>query len=174
MSFLRTHGDKSEGERQWRCASRVPTARKSLFSRVSAGTRPLPARRTLSKIADVHVGATGNHATVNHCGVKSRPLGAEAGHRRKRPVGGSWRRDETSSKVKGQWDALSAPWIRLARPLTVYAPSTGTKEGRVTVSAEGEPPHNRFLPNPLERFPQLATSSVPRSLPHALQTKFVI
>ena len=96
---------------------------------VPLGRGALPQRRPLSKIAETcTLGPRGTSATVNHCGVQSRPLGAEAGHRRKRPVGGSWRRDETSSKVKGQWDALSAPWIRLARPLTVYAPSTGTKE----------------------------------------------
>src|SRR2546427_10410503 len=47
----------------------------------------------------VHV----DHSTINRWVVKYSPLLEEAFHRRKRPVWISWRMDETSIKVKGQW-----------------------------------------------------------------------
>src|SRR5881396_2196803 len=44
-----------------------------------------------------------DHATIQRWVVKDSPLLEEAFHRRKRPVWVSWRMDETSIKVKGQW-----------------------------------------------------------------------
>ncbi len=48
-----------------------------------------------------------DHATIQRWVVQYSPLLEEAFHRRKRPVWVSWRMDETSIKVKGQWYYLS-------------------------------------------------------------------
>jgi transposase-like protein len=50
----------------------------------------------------VHV----DHSTINRWVVKYSPQLEEAFHRRKRPVGVSWRMDETYVKVKGEWRYL--------------------------------------------------------------------
>src|SRR5262249_43509583 len=47
-----------------------------------------------------------DHSTINRWTIKYSPLLEEAFHRRKRPVWVSWRLDETSIKVKGQWRYL--------------------------------------------------------------------
>jgi len=47
-----------------------------------------------------------DHSTVNRWVIKYSPHLEEAFHRRKRPVWVSWRMDETSIKVKGQWRYL--------------------------------------------------------------------
>jgi transposase-like protein len=44
-----------------------------------------------------------DHATINRWVLKYSPQLEEAFRRRKRPVGHSWRMDETYIKVKGQW-----------------------------------------------------------------------
>jgi putative transposase len=51
----------------------------------------------------VHV----DHSTVNRWVIKYSPQLEEAFHRRKRAVWVSWRMDETSIKIKGQWYDLS-------------------------------------------------------------------
>jgi putative transposase len=51
-------------------------------------------------------GVSIDHATVNRWGITYSPPLEEAFHRRKRPVRVSWRRDETSLKVKGEWRYL--------------------------------------------------------------------
>jgi putative transposase len=48
-----------------------------------------------------------DHATIQRWVVKDSSQLAEAFHRRKRPVGRSWRMDETSIRVKGEWRDLS-------------------------------------------------------------------
>jgi len=48
-----------------------------------------------------------DHATVQRWVVKYSPQLEAAFHRRKRPVWVSWRRDETSITITGQWDYLS-------------------------------------------------------------------
>jgi putative transposase len=48
-----------------------------------------------------------DHATMNRWGIKYSPQLEEAFHRRKRPVWVSWRLDETSIKVQGEWRYLS-------------------------------------------------------------------
>jgi putative transposase len=50
----------------------------------------------------VHV----DHATINRWVIKYSPPLEHAFHRRKRPVWLSWRMDETSLRVKGQWSYL--------------------------------------------------------------------
>src|SRR5436853_2504214 len=44
-----------------------------------------------------------DHATIQRWVVKDSPQLEEALHRRKRPVWGSWRMDETYIRVNGQW-----------------------------------------------------------------------
>jgi putative transposase len=51
-------------------------------------------------------GVSVDHATINRWILKYRPLLEDAFHRRKRPVGHSWRMDETSIRVKGEWQYL--------------------------------------------------------------------
>src|SRR2546423_10486883 len=46
------------------------------------------------------------HSTINRWVIKYSPQLEEAFHRHKRPVWVSWRRDETSSKGKGEWRSL--------------------------------------------------------------------
>jgi putative transposase len=47
-----------------------------------------------------------DHATINRWVIQYSPLLEQAFHRRKRPVGISWRLDETYIKVKGVWHYL--------------------------------------------------------------------
>ncbi|MGZ3235953.1 MAG: IS6 family transposase [Burkholderiaceae bacterium] len=47
-----------------------------------------------------------DHATVHRCAIKILPVLAKVFRRRKRPVGSSWRMDETYVKVAGQWKYL--------------------------------------------------------------------
>ena len=44
-----------------------------------------------------------DHSTVNRWVIKYSPPLEDTFHRCKRPVGGSWRMDETYIKVKGEW-----------------------------------------------------------------------
>jgi putative transposase len=48
-----------------------------------------------------------DHSTINRWVIKYSPQLEEAFHRRKRPVWVSWRMDETSINVKGEWRYLS-------------------------------------------------------------------
>src|SRR5215831_16177492 len=48
-------------------------------------------------------GVSVDHATINRWVLKYSPQLEAAFHRRKRPVWGSWRMDETYIRVKGQW-----------------------------------------------------------------------
>ena len=47
-----------------------------------------------------------DHSTVNRWVLKYVPLLEQAFHRRKRPVGVSWRLDETYVRIKGKWKYL--------------------------------------------------------------------
>ena len=47
-----------------------------------------------------------DHSTVHRGAVKMLPVLAAVFRRRKRPVGASWRMDETYAKVSGQWKYL--------------------------------------------------------------------
>jgi putative transposase len=48
-------------------------------------------------------GVTVDPSTRNRWGIKSAPEVEKAFRRRQRPVGSSWRLDETSVKSKGHW-----------------------------------------------------------------------
>jgi putative transposase len=65
---------------------------------------PLSTRHVeeLMRERGVHV----DHSTINRWVIKYSPQLAEAFHRRKRPVGRSWRLDETYIRVKGEWRYL--------------------------------------------------------------------
>src|SRR5215510_12099302 len=65
---------------------------------------PLSTRHVeeLMRERGVHV----DHSTVNRWVIKYSPQLEEAFHRRKRPVGRSWRMDETYIRVKGEWRYL--------------------------------------------------------------------
>src|SRR5262245_54326474 len=52
-------------------------------------------------------GVSVDHATIQRWVLKYSPQLEEAFHRRKRPVGRSWRMDETYIRVRGQWRYLS-------------------------------------------------------------------
>jgi putative transposase len=51
-------------------------------------------------------GVSVDHATINRWVLQSSPHLAAAFYRRKRPVGRSWRMDETYIRVKGAWRSL--------------------------------------------------------------------
>lgn len=51
-------------------------------------------------------GVVVDHATVHRWAIKILPVLAAVFRRRKRPVGTSWRMDETYTKVAGQWKYL--------------------------------------------------------------------
>ena len=55
----------------------------------------------------MNVGCPVDHSTVNRWVIQYSPPLEDTFHRCKRPVGGSWRMDETSIKVKGEGGYLS-------------------------------------------------------------------
>lgn len=59
--------------------------------------------RSLMRARGGHVA----HSTLNRWVVQDSPRLEAAWHRRKRPVWGRWRMDETDIKGKGQWRYLS-------------------------------------------------------------------
>jgi putative transposase len=48
------------------------------------------------------------------------PLEVAFRKHKRRPVGNSWRMDETYIKIKGPWEYLYLPSTRKAKPLTSY------------------------------------------------------
>ena len=65
---------------------------------------PLSLRHIEEMMAERGVGV--DHATVHRWAIKILPVLAAVFRRRKRPVGVSWRMDETYIKVTGQWKYL--------------------------------------------------------------------
>ena len=51
-------------------------------------------------------GVSVDHSTINRWAIRYLPLLEKIFRRHKRPVGGSWRMDETYIKVRGQWKYL--------------------------------------------------------------------
>jgi transposase-like protein len=57
-----------------------------------------------------------DHSPVHRWALKLLPVLEKAFRRRKRPVGKSWRMDETYARVKGDWKYSAAPLTRTATP----------------------------------------------------------
>lgn len=51
-------------------------------------------------------GVSVDHSTINRWAIRFLPLIEKMARKHKRPVGGSWRMDETYIKVKGFWKYL--------------------------------------------------------------------
>jgi transposase-like protein len=64
-------------------------------------------------------GVSVDHATIQRGVLKYSPGLEETFYRRKRPVGRSWRMDETDSKVKGAWRSLDRAVDKSGQPLDV-------------------------------------------------------
>ena len=67
-----------------------------------------------------------DHSTVHRWAIKMLPVLAAVFRRRKRPVGGSWRMDETYIKVSGKWKYL------LSHELKLYLQQLTASEGGPT------------------------------------------
>ena len=65
---------------------------------------PLSLRRTEEMMAKR--GVVVDHATIHRWSIKMMPVLAEVFRRRKRPVGTSWRMDESYIKISGEWKYL--------------------------------------------------------------------
>ncbi|MGF6874136.1 hypothetical protein OKW35_003608 [Paraburkholderia sp. MM5477-R1] len=69
-----------------------------------------------------------DHSTVHRWAIKLLPVLEKAFRRRKRPVGKSWRMDETYSASRGNGGIFTGPLTRTAAPLTFcYPPPIGTR-----------------------------------------------
>ena len=51
-------------------------------------------------------GVSVDHSSINRCAIRFLPLIEKMARKHKRPVGGSWRMDETYIKIKGVWKYL--------------------------------------------------------------------
>src|SRR5882762_9459229 len=68
-------------------------------------------------------GTSVDHSTVHRWALKLLPVLEKAFRRRKRPVGKSWRMDETYIRVRGNGGIFTGPSTRTATPSTFcYAP----------------------------------------------------
>jgi len=65
---------------------------------------PLSLRQLEERIAEREIDV--DHSTLHHWALKFLPGLAAVCRRRKRPVGKSWRMDETCVKINGQWRYL--------------------------------------------------------------------
>ena len=119
---LRNQGKSRRGAKLWicgRCASRTgrlavdnaarcpprrpsPTSPTTSHHYVSLGTSDTRSKKTTTILTRGAV----DHTTVHRWAVKMLPVLALMLRRRKRPVGLSWRMDETYVKVAGQWKYL--------------------------------------------------------------------
>lgn len=57
-----------------------------------------------------------DHSTINQWKIRFLPLIEKMARKHKRPVGDSWRMDETYVKFKGVLNTLTAPSTSRARP----------------------------------------------------------
>lgn len=65
-------------------------------------------------------GVSVDHSTVNRWAIRFLPLLEKIFRKYKRPVGGSWRMDETYSKVKGAWKYLYRAVDRDGKTIAFY------------------------------------------------------
>src|SRR5471032_2594 len=54
-------------------------------------------------------GVSVDHSSINRWAIRFLPLIEKLSRKHKRPVGGSWRMDETYIKVKGVWNIFTVP-----------------------------------------------------------------
>ena len=59
-----------------------------------------------------------DHSSLNRWVLKYTQELDKAFRQRKRPVGGSWRMDETYISLRGKWNTCIVPWINRETPLT--------------------------------------------------------
>ena len=91
---------------------------------------PLSTRRVEALMEER--GVEVDHSTMNRWVIKSSPQLEEAFHRRKRPVWVSWRRDETYSKVKGEWQSLSRAVDKYGQTIAFLLTEQRDKEAALT------------------------------------------
>ena len=101
-----------------------------------------------------------DHAPLQRWVVQYRPQLEEALHRRKRPVWGSWRLDETSIKVKG-------PWSDRYRAVE----KTGQTSDFLRTAQRDEHAAKRFLPQAIRRHGVPETSPSDGRAAHAAALK---
>src|SRR5215475_10256501 len=79
-----------------------------------------------------HGGTLGGGGSLHHqpLVIKYSPQWEETFHRRKRPVWLSWRMDETSMKVKGQWRYLYCAVDKHGQTIDFCLRNTGIKRPR--------------------------------------------
>ena len=63
-----------------------------------------------------------DHSTLHRWSIKMLPVLAAAFRRRKRPVGRSWRMDETYVKINGQWKYLYRAVDRAGHSSSTFTP----------------------------------------------------
>src|SRR5215831_5925915 len=78
---------------------------------------PLRPRHVEARMEDR--GVEGEHSSINRWGIQDSPPRDAACPRRTPPVGGSGRREATSSKVQGQWRARSRALDKPGQPRDV-------------------------------------------------------
>jgi len=78
-----------------------------------------------------------DHATVHRWAIKIVPVLATVFRRRKRPVGKSWRMDETYIKVHGQWKYLYRAVDREGETNRLPAPSQARLRGGAALLGTG-------------------------------------
>ncbi|KVP43955.1 transposase [Burkholderia ubonensis] len=79
-------------------------------------------------------GVSVDHSTVHRWAIKLLPVLEKAFHQRKRPVGKSWRMDETYIKVNGAWKYSIGPSTRRATPSISCCGLAGTRLPPVGIS----------------------------------------
>ena len=75
-----------------------------------------------------------DHATVHRWSIKILPVLAVVFRRRKRPVGTSWRMDETYIKVSGQWNYLFRTVDRDGYTIDCFVPTETTQPQEASLS----------------------------------------
>jgi putative transposase len=73
--------------------------------------------RHLEEMMEDH-GVSVDHSSINRWAIRFLPLIEKMARKHKRPVGGSWRMDETYINVKAVWKYLYRPSTSRARPST--------------------------------------------------------